>query len=463
MSETAPVWSSTVYGLLVHRDTPRVLMARDDDGWVLPHVRLEERLWPPRVGGVAEALRRELGLPLTILRYVDARTEDTSPPHAEVTYVLESHVPLAEPRGGGTWIGRASLDGLSPRMARQRAAIEACLVEAEGGPAPVARPPWARPGWFAAAAAWMEEQLATRGTPCVGPVEQLKTWGISCVLRAHTVAGDVYFKAASTRALFADEPALTAALAALYPAHVPMPLAIDRERGWMLLADFGPTLDATAGRDDPAARADWLGTFGQVQRASAGHVDAFLALGCQDRRLHRLAAQVDPLLSDTAALSGLDGPEVARLRALGPRLRAMCGALAGYDVPRTLVHGDLHSGNIAVRDGAYLYFDWTDGCVAHPFFDLPIVRYEAERAPRGDRAGKGENEGWPGLLEGYLASWTAYEPLERLRETWALAEPLGHLHHAISYQYIRASLEPAQRDFDGMLPMVLRRLLAAMP
>jgi len=458
MSETASAWSSTVYGLLVHPAAPRVLMARDDDGWVLPHVRLEERLWPPRVGAAVEALRRELGLPLTILRCADARSEDTSPPHVDVTYVLESRAPLEEPPSGGAWIGRASLDGLSPRMARQRAAIEGCLTEAEGGPAPAVRPPWARPGWFASAAAWMEEQLAARGTPCVGPVEQVKTWGISCVLRAGATAGDVYFKAASTRALFADEPSLTAALAALYPAHVPVPLAIDRERGWMLLADFGPTLDATVGRDDPAVRAGWLGTFGQLQRASVGHVDDFLALGCQDRRLHRLAAQVGPLLGDTAALAGLDGPEVARLRALGPRLRAMCRALAGYGVPRTLVHGDLHSGNIAVRDGAYLYFDWTDGCVAHPFFDLPIVRYEAERTPRGD----GEDEGWPGLLEGYLASWTAYEPLERLREAWTLAEPLGHLHHAISYQHIRASLEPAQRDFDGMLPMVLRRLLAAM-
>jgi len=304
----------------------------------------------------------------------------------------------------------------------------------------------------------MEEQLAARGTPCVGPVSQVKTWGISCVLRAHTTAGDVYFKAASTRALFADEPALTAALAALYPAHVPLPLNIDHARGWMLLADFGPTLDATAGRDDPAARADWLGAFGQLQRASAGRVDAFLRLGCQDRRLHRLAAQVDPLLGDTAALASLDGVEVARLRALGPRLRAMCGALAGYGVPQTLVHGDLHSGNIAVREGAYLYFDWTDGCVAHPFFDLLIVRYEAEQAARGD----GKNEEWADLLEGYLASWTAYEPLERLREAWTLAEPLGHLHQAISYWRICASLEPAQRDFDGELPERLRRLLGTL-
>ncbi len=307
----------------------------------------------------------------------------------------------------------------------------------------------------------MEEQLARRGTPCVGSVAQLKTWGISCVLRARTTAGDVYFKAASSGALFADEPALTAALAALYPTHVPLPLAIDRARGWMLLADVGPTLDAAAGGDDAAVRAGWLGTFGQLQRAAAGQVDALLAVGGVDRRLQRLAAQVEPLLGDTAALAGpdgLDGAEIARLRALGPRLRAMCGALAGYGVPQTLVHGDLHSGNIAVRDGAYLYFDWTDGCVAHPFFDLPIVRYEAERAARGEGAG----EGWPGLLEGYLAAWTAYERLERLREAWALAEPLGHLHQAISYWHICASLEPGQRDLKGELPERLRRLLGAL-
>ena len=46
-----------------------------------------------------------------------------------------------------------------------------------------------------------------------------------------------------------------------------------------------------------------------------------LAIGCLDRRLERLAAQVAPLLEDTATLaSQLDAVEIERLRALGPQL-----------------------------------------------------------------------------------------------------------------------------------------------
>jgi hypothetical protein len=36
---------------------------------------------------------------------------------------------------------------------------------------------------------------------------------------------------------------------------------------------------------------------------------------------------------------------------------------------------------------------------------------------------------------------TAYESLERLRQVWALARPLGALHQAISYAHIVAGLE----------------------
>ena len=45
------------------------------------------------------------------------------------------------------------------------------------------------------------------------------------------------------------------------------------------------------------------------------------------------------------------------LRQLTPKLKELCRRLAGLGLPATLVHGDLHIGNVARRDGLLTFFD----------------------------------------------------------------------------------------------------------
>ena len=99
-----------------------------------------------------------------------------------------------------------------------------------------------------------------------------------------------------------------------------------------------------------------------------------------------------------------------------------------------LVHGDLHTGNVAVRDGHHTIFDWTDACVAHPFFDLVTILGSARRFPDIPDARMR-------MRDAYLSQWTAYAPMDRLREAADLAETLGALHQAVSYRHIVANLE----------------------
>jgi Phosphotransferase enzyme family len=116
---------------------------------------------------------------------------------------------------------------------------------------------------------------------------------------------------------------------------------------------------------------------------AAGHVGRLLDAGCLDRRLDRLAAQAQawlPAVQATVDLPGVDAAtwlspeEEAGLRAAVPRLQARCAELAGHAVPPSIVHGDLHLSNVAGGPGGYLFFDWTDACVAHPFLDLATIR-----------------------------------------------------------------------------------------
>jgi hypothetical protein len=448
MSASSPTWRSEIYGILPHPSEPRILMLPGAAGWSLPHISLDKKVRVANVGQISEAMRRALGVDITTLRSVSYSMREEAR-HIDAVYVLESQSPAWEPQDGAAWVGRAALANLPLARPEHRALVAAHLAEAESGQIPALRPPWARVGWFAQAAAWTRSELARLGYRLTAPVEQVRSWGISCILRARTASGDVYFKVASSLPLFVHEPRLMRGLSGLYPDHIPAPLSIDEPRRWMLLADFG----AAIGRDAPVdVQEEMLLFYGALQRDAVSRVDDLLAMGCLDRRLDRLAAQVDPLLGDTAMLaSQLEAAEIERLRALGPQLKALCATLANYAVPYTLVHGDLHLDNVARPAGCYLFFDWTDGCVAHPFFDT-ISLWQAEDPGVQVR-----------LRNSYLSVWAIYEPLERLREAWTLAKPLCALHQAVSYQHIIATLEDtAKPAVASGLPYWLRQLLQAL-
>ncbi len=132
---------------------------------------------------------------------------------------------------------------------------------------------------------------------------------------------------------------------------------------------------------------------------------------------------------------------------MAPRLVAMSCELQEYQVPRSLVHGDLHLANVAFNRGNYVFFDWCDSCVSHPFLDIAYIF--AQNA-------KNETQ----CRDAYLALWTEYEPMERLLRMWALAEPLSALNQAITYQQTASYLkEPSKSKFMGGASYFVRQLL----
>jgi hypothetical protein len=421
-------WHSDIYLMLSHVSEPSVLMLQTEHGWSLLHLQYAGRMRLANVEPLQQIVAQSLGLYTTVVRCVSTHTAHQQ---LEAIFWLENHDPGWMPPAGSRWVTREALAALPLAVPAQRAVLESCLAEAETAAIPALRAPWAQRGWFAQAQAWIEAQLARLDYVLVPPLAQVRSWGISCVLRVRTFTGALYFKAASTRPLFAREAVLVQELAARYPAHMPLPVAVDPHQNWLLLADVGPTLRSTP---DSQVWAEALCTFGRLQQATATQVDALLRLGCRDRRLEPMMAHLETLVQDAEVAAQLRADEQAQLRRLMPRLTAMCRALAGYRVPYTLVHGDLHPGNIARHQGTYGFFDWTDACIAHPFFDVLPILLEAQALPDAANA-------CSHLLESYLELWTAYEPLERLRQVWALAQPLGALHQAISYVHIVAGLE----------------------
>lgn len=138
------------------------------------------------------------------------------------------------------------------------------------------------------------------------------------------------------------------------------------------------------------------------------------------------------------------GPDLA---AAVPRLRALCAELAGYGIADTLQHGDLHCGNVATGADGFVFFDWTDAAVGHPFVDAIAVGQEPDPDGR-DR-----------LRRAYLAAWPA------AAAAWPAAEVLSAANQAVSYLSLDTFLGPSSTVFASYtvhwLDLVADRVAAA--
>ena len=414
--------------IILHPTRTQILVQQTGDQWRLPHASIEQ-VWDGPIGRI-NAEMQQFGLETTVVRQIFEHNDEA---HHRVyhLYLLENHSTswtlVDHLRADNLrWIGATEIDQVTLAHPAQRSELLACLQAIESGVIPPQRARWERPGWYRTAEAWIHSQLTQLGNPATGPVEQVKHWCLSCILRVPTAQGLVYFKASNGSALMVNEAVLTQTLAQVFPTNMPQTLAIDSARDWMLLADFGAEIGWDASVETREAA---LTAFAQLQMASAAQVDALLAHGCIDRRLPTLAEQIAPLLNDAAMMNLIDAEQQQRLLAAAPRLAELCTQMAQYNVPATLVHGDMHMSNVARRGEHFVFFDWSDACIAHPFLDMIAILHEKEPALQSR------------LRDAYLANWMVYESIERLLELWQLAYPLCALHQAVSYRAIAHHVE----------------------
>ncbi len=441
--------------ILPHARERRVLLQRAGDGWALPGWETTERQSWAGADYVNRTVHERLGVDVTTLRCLPHNPEPADGVVHRM-YELENHHPGWRPPAEARWVEADELSHLPLTLPEHRDALIRWFAEAASGTVPRQRVPWARRGWFAEAADWMHSQIQALGLRPAGPVEQQRVWSISCILRAPTSAGDVYLKASP--GVFAAEPVITRHVAQRFSDHIPDVVAIDGERSWLLMRDFrGMRLDRLPDIDwwEEAVR-----LIARLQLVCVNRTDEMLAAGFLDRRLEVLAKQIDPLfdyVSSTGrtARGALTPTELDTLTRHAAHLREMCARLAAHRVPATLEHGDFHTGNVVLAEGRLVIFDWSDGCVAHPFFALlPFLTFRPLPGGPDARAR---------LIRAYLQAWTDYEPMPRLEEAFALSQTLAALHQAVSYYRILTSVESeALWEWETDLPYFLRAVLTGL-
>jgi hypothetical protein len=314
---------------------------------------------------------------------------------------------------------------------------------------------WTEPDWLESVHAWIRSQLERLGLEPAGEIEQPHVRPWSTVLRVPTDDGDVWFKANMPTQAF--EVAVVETLAARRPDLVPTLLATDLQRGWMLQGDGGTRLrEILEETGDFDVWIEILPLYAELQMDVAADRDRLLAAGVPDRLLASLPGQFEEVLADAEALETLTQDERRRLASLAPRIEAECRELADYGLPETIQHDDLHDGQVFVRDGRFLFFDWGDACVSHPFYTLVVTlavlayRLELDHdAPELDR-----------FRDAYIEPWTRFRPLRELEQAYPFAYRLGVLCRGLTWRSVVAVLpQPLRDDEAEAVPERMRMLL----
>ncbi|MFC4145794.1 aminoglycoside phosphotransferase family protein [Micromonospora mangrovi] len=279
------------------------------------------------------------------------------------------------------------------------------------------RAAWARPGGPARSLAWAAGELRRIGRPVTG-VAQQRTWNLSAIWRLDGEWGSAWLK--QVPLFFRHEAAVLRRLAA--SGVTPTLLAAD-DSGRMLL-DHVPGEDRYAA--DVDERAAITADHHVLQVRAAADVAGLVADGVPDRRGPALAGWIRTMLAphDVSAVAGL-------LADLDDRLDQVrrCG------LPDTLVHGDLHPGNVRGDGRRRVVIDWGDAFVGHPAFDLLRLTETLDPAAAGRLAAE------------WAARWRADVPGCDPERAVALLRPVAPLRMAAVYAMFLAGIEPSEHPF----------------
>ncbi|MGH2558808.1 MAG: hypothetical protein ACRDJH_07070 [Thermomicrobiales bacterium] len=244
----SPAWRSDVTVVIAHPREPLIWFHRGINP--APRLDLDGYVWFPDVSPVLTQMRSRWRIDAIVIRCLDFRY-DKDEQQIWLTFLVQPRTD--EMPEDGRWL---PITGVEPSDEAEDHTwpLVATVLRDPTGPASRTRRPWAERGWYEEAVAWVEDAPRAGGLELTAPPEQLRTWGLSTVIRFGTSTGDAYFKAAvftgpgsaeddrGPSFLFANEAALLSGLTARFPDHLPVPIAVDPERVWMLLLDAGSFL-----------------------------------------------------------------------------------------------------------------------------------------------------------------------------------------------------------------------------
>lgn len=265
------------------------------------------------------------------------------------------------------------------------------------------RPDYAKPGGPARSLAWAASVLDEP----IEVVEQQRTWNLSAIWRLTTAGGEVMWLKQVPRFFF-HEAAVVSHLG-----HVPLHGFDDSGR--MLLGNIAGVdlYDAPYPVREEIAR-DMVA----IQLKAANDLDTLLGKGVPDLRGLHLAGRLRALLDE-------------------PWIDERLNATSACGLPDTLVHGDLHPGNVCGTPTQRTIIDWGDSFIGHPAFDI-IRLSERLSEPETVRL----QAFWAGLWRDAVPGCDPLAAIEAIR-------PIAALRMAMVYADFLANIEPSEHPYHS--------------
>lgn len=289
--------------------------------------------------------------------------------------------------------------------------------------------------------AWLAAALSDK-FGAIRQIETVKQRPWSEVYRIVAERGTSYFKICGPDAQY--EVALVEWLAPDYRDSLPEIMALSAEQGWLLMADAGIPLRDLLSPESHAPEFERLLTiYAQVQHYSLSHIDDLLAMQLPDRRLDQLSQLTQDLVETGRQQGWLDAALSNRVLDTLPTLERLCAALSASSYAAALDHGDLHRGNVLVKDNQLRICDWGDVCITHPFCSLlPLVETVMEK--QFSSVGEIVNGD---LIQAYLQTWRPFAPSHVLKIEMQQALCLGLVLRALDIAYMlqKADAESVKR------------------
>ncbi|MEU9504821.1 aminoglycoside phosphotransferase family protein [Micromonospora sp. NPDC048170] len=281
------------------------------------------------------------------------------------------------------------------------------------------RAPYAEPGGPARSLAWATGELRRLGRP-VETTTQQRTWNLSAIWRLDGPGGTAWLK--QVPVFFRHEAAVLRWLGRTVPGRAPTLLADDGD-GRMLL-------DHVPGEDRYGApigeRLAMAAGFHPVQVRSVPDVAELVATGVPDLRGHALPGWIRSRLAGSSTVEALLAGLPARL-----------DEVRGCGLPETLVHGDLHPGNVRAFAGRHVVIDWGDSFVGHPAFDvLRLVEGLPDAAASP-------------VLSEWCGRWRAEVPGCEPERAVELLRPVAALRMAAVYAMFLDGIEESERVYHA--------------
>ncbi|TCC57124.1 hypothetical protein E0H73_32130 [Kribbella pittospori] len=314
---------------------------------------------------------------------------------------------------------------------------------------------WTSPEWTQTADAWVGRRLAERGRRISGTPVTYRARFWSVVRCYPSVEGLVWLKENNPGHRF--EAGLVAALARLAPDDLIAPIAVDRERSWLLTDDQGTTLTHPDVRHQPTRRivvralahlqcallgrlnvADHPGIIGLAPSAAGDRVRAVAQEWASLQPGHPLRPEPDMLKRAELAAEVLD------------RRTAYLSDI----VPLDLELNDVYPANIfADRSTGVLrprFFDVGNAIWGHPFVSLHGFLDSVVEWTRAPLSRTDHDE----LLDVYLAAWRDHLDADPrlLRDDITATEALVGVHRLVSWLRLVPYADPIELRTRAEIP-----------